>query len=260
MSFPIHALFGVGSPSLLSYQEIFSMSLILLPSSEYSLILKYIFSYGVTITHWGPNKMTDILHNDITRWAISDTTHCRMLCFTPQKPDPVKQIFQEILVNQHQRTRLLQLIAISLPQHCPGVMLTPTAKLPDGVMGEATPWPRQLQHPFLRGPHAWHLPKGLDFSLPSLCSQVLNINQWPSYLFPKGLISLFQQPSSTKCKELSAAQLMQSSPKSQQPCSMQIFGGYLITWDRMRRWWGTEICTKKKNHTPKNPEKKEMND
>lgn len=112
------------------------------------------------------------------------------------------------------------------PTALPGVMLTPTVKLPDGAMGEATPWPRQLQHPFLRGPHAWHLPKGLDFSLPSLCSQVLNINQWPSYLFPKGLISLFQQPSSTKCKELSAAQLMQSSPKSQQPCSMQIFGGY----------------------------------
>lgn len=180
----------------------------------------------MTITHWSPNKMSNILHNDITRSAISGTTHHRMLCFTPQKPDPLKQISQEILASQHQRTRLLQLLAISLPQHCPGVVLAPTAKLPDGAMGAATPWPKQLQHPFLRGPRAWDLPKGLDFSLPSLCSQVLNINQWPSHLFPKGLISLFQQPSSTKRKELSAAQLMQSSPKSQQLCSMQIFGGY----------------------------------
>lgn len=170
--------------------------------------------------------MSNRLQSDMTRLAISDTAHRGMLCFTPQKPDLVKQISQEILASQNQRTRLLQLIAISLPQRCPGVVLTIMAKLPDWAMGAASPWPRQLQHPFLCGPRAWHLPKGLDFSMPSLCSQVLNIIQWPSYLFPEGFISLFKQPSSTKCKELSAAQLIQSLPKSQQPCSMQIFVGY----------------------------------
>lgn len=170
--------------------------------------------------------MSNRWHKDITRLAISDTTHRGMLYFTPQKPDLVEQISQEILASQNQRTRLLQLIAISLPQHHPRVVLTITAKLPDRVMGVASPWPRHLQHPFLRGPRAWHLPKGLNFSMPSLCSQALNIKQWPSYLFPEGLISLFKRSSSTKCKELSAAQPMQSSPKSQQPCSTQIFVGY----------------------------------
>lgn len=47
-----------------------------------------------------------------------------------------------------------------------------------------------------------------------------------SYLFPQGLISLFKRSSSTKCKELSAAQLIQSSPKTQQPYSVQIFVCY----------------------------------
>lgn len=125
-----------------------------------------------------------------------------------------------------QSTRLLQLTAISLPQHHLGVVVTVVAKLLHGAMGAASPWPRQLQHPFLHGSHAWRLPNGLDFSMPSLCTWALNIKQWPSYLFPQGLISLFKRSSSTKCKELSAAQLMQSSPKSQQPCTTQIFVGY----------------------------------
>lgn len=44
------------------------------------------------------------------------------------------EIAQEILTSQEQRSRLLQLIAISLLQHHPEVVLTVTAKLPDGEL------------------------------------------------------------------------------------------------------------------------------
>lgn len=44
------------------------------------------------------------------------------------------EISQEILTSQDQRGRLLQLIAISLLQHHPGVVLTVTAKLLDGEL------------------------------------------------------------------------------------------------------------------------------
>lgn len=162
------------------------------------------------------------MYLDRNRLAISDTTYHGLLW----KPDLEKQISQEILASHNQRTRLLQFTAISFLRHCPGVMLTVTAKAANRAIGAASTWPRHLQHPFLCGPCAWHLPKGLDFFMPSLCSQALNIKQQPSYLFPQGLISLFKRSSSTKCKELSAAQLIQSSPKSQQPCSGQIFVCY----------------------------------
>lgn len=120
------------------------------------------------------------MYLDINRLAISDTTYHGLLW----KPDPVKQISQETLASHNQRTRLLQFTAISFLQHCPGVMLTVTAKAPNRAIGAASTWPRHLQHPFLYGPRAWHLPKGLDFFMPSLCSQALNIKQQPSYLFP----------------------------------------------------------------------------
>lgn len=104
-----------------------------------------------------------IMYLDITRLAISDTTYHGLFCLTSQKPDLVKQISQEILASHSQRTRLLHFTAISFPQHCPGVMLTVTSEAPNRVIGAASTWPRHPQHPFLCGPHAWHLPKGLDF-------------------------------------------------------------------------------------------------
>lgn len=131
-----------------------------LPPSPYPRVgtFIYVWSDHHLLVH---RRCPARLHNGITRLAISHIVYSEMSHFTPQKPDLIKSISHEILARQNQRTRLLQLTAISVLQHHPGVMLTSTPKHPDRAMGAASPGPRQLQHPFSMGLSHGISPRGL---------------------------------------------------------------------------------------------------
>lgn len=164
------------------------------------------------------------MYLNITRLAISDTTYHGVFN-TPEAWSAKANLSGNLGKPQPEdQTAAIHsnFIPVASPRgcahsHCKGTQQSGTG---------SQHMTQHLQHPVLCGPRAWHLPKGLDFFMPSLCNQALNIKQQSSCLFPQGLISLFKWSSSTKCKELSAAQLIQSSPKSQEPCSVQIFVCY----------------------------------